>query len=238
VTEERPHHTRAAHPQLTLRLAPDPSYERQNYFVSKSNEQAFAMIELWPSWPDSMLILTGPRGAGKSHLGAIWAHRANAATQSACSLAAADMDALTAKGPLLLEDADEIGGEEARLFHLFNILRERGASLVLTARRPPDCWGLKTPDLISRLRLAPVAAIGPPDDDMMRAVLVKLLVERQLVVDTSVVSYVAMRLERSLDSARSFVEAADREALARQSRITKAIAGDILNSTEESSARG
>jgi chromosomal replication initiation ATPase DnaA len=232
VADEHPHHARDAHPQLTLKLAPDPNYERQNYFVSRSNEQALAMIELWPCWPDSMLILTGPRGAGKSHLGAIWASRANAAAQSASGLAAADINALTAKGPLLIEDADEIGGAEAQLFHLVNIMRESDASLVFTAKTPPDCWGLKTPDLLSRLRLAPAVTLGPPDDELIRAVLVKLLVERQLTADTGVLTYIAIRLERSLDAARLFVDALDREALARHRRITKAIAGDVLNTVQ------
>jgi chromosomal replication initiation ATPase DnaA len=62
----------------------------------------------------------------------------------------------------------------------------------------------------------------------MRAVLVKLLIDRQLVVDTAVVGYIALRIERSLDAARSFIDALDREALARQSRISRAIAGDVL----------
>jgi hypothetical protein len=70
--------------------------------------------------------------------------------------------------------------------------------------------------------------IGPPDDALLRAVLVKLLIDRQLVVDTGVVGYIAMRIERSLDAARSFIDALDREALARQSRISRAIAGDVL----------
>jgi chromosomal replication initiation ATPase DnaA len=220
---------RAAHRQLTLKLAPDPGYERENFFVSQSNQQAFAMIELWPSWPDTLLILTGPAGAGKSHLGTIWAARASAAIHSASSLAAADINAIAATGPLLIEDADGIGRAEAQLFHLVNLMRERGQALVLTARTKPDCWNLRTPDLLSRLRLAPSVAIGSPDDDLMQAVLLKLLIERQLVVDTGVISYIALRLERSLDAARSFVEALDREALARQSRITKAIAGDVLS---------
>ncbi len=62
----------------------------------------------------------------------------------------------------------------------------------------------------------------------MRAVLVKLLIDRQLVVDTGVVGYIALRIERSLDAARTFIDALDREALARQSRISRAIAGDVL----------
>ena len=94
--------------------------------------------------------------------------------------------------------------------------RDQAAALITSA------------DLLSRLRLAPAVAIGPPDDDLMRAVLVKLLIERQLVVETSVISYIAVRLERSLDAARLLVDALDEESLARQSRITKMIARDIL----------
>ncbi len=225
---EHPRQARPVHPQLTLKLAPDPGHEPENFFISQSNEQAFRMIELWPSWPHPWLILTGPAGAGKSHLGAIWAARANATIRSACSLAAAGIDALAAQGPLLIEDADSIGGAEAQLFHLINIVRERGAALMLTAKTPPDCWNLRTADLLSRLRLAPSVAIGLPDDELIQAVLVKLVIERQLLVDTGVISYIALRLERSLDAARTFVEALDREALARHTRITKAVAGDVL----------
>jgi chromosomal replication initiation ATPase DnaA len=225
---EKPRQARPANPQLTLNLAPDPGYERENFFVSDSNEQAYAMIELWPSWPDPTLLILGPSGAGKSHLGAIWASIAKAGIQSAASLAAEDIEALAAAGPLLLDDADAIGQSEAQLFHLVNLMRERGTALVLTAKTPPDAWGLRTADLVSRLRLAPTAAIGPPDDALMRAVLVKLLIDRQLVVDISVVGYIALRIERSLDAARSFIDALDREALARQSRISRAIAGDVL----------
>ena len=224
---EKPRQARPANPQLTLNLAPDPGYERENFFVSGSNEQAYAMIELWPSWPDPTLLILGPSGAGKSHLGAIWASIAKARVQSAASLAAADIEALAA-GPLLLDDADAIGQSEAQLFHLVNFMRERGTALVLTAKSPPDAWGLQTADLLSRLRLTPTAAIGLPDDALIRAVLVKLLIERQLVVDTGVVDYIALRIERSLDAARSFIDALDREALARQSPISRAIAGDVL----------
>ena len=228
MTGEKPRQARPANPQLTLNLAPDPGYERENFFVSGSNEQAYAMIELWPSWPDPTLLILGPSGAGKSHLGAIWASIAKAGIQSAASLAAEDIEALAAAGPLLLDDADAIGQSEAQLFHLVNLMRERGTALVLTAKTPPDAWGLRTADLVSRLRLAPTAAIGPPDDALMRAVLVKLLIDRQLVVDAGVVAYIALRIERSLDAARSFIDALDREALARQSGISRAIAGDVL----------
>lgn len=235
---EKPRQARLANSQLTLNLAPEPGYERENFFVSGSNEQAYAMIELWPRWPDSILLILGPSGAGKSHLGNIWASNAKAGIRSTATLAAADIDALAAAGPLLLEDADAIGQSEAQLFHLVNLMREGGTALVLTAKTPPDAWGLRTADLLSRLRLAPTAAIDPPDDALMRAVLVKLLVDRQLVVDTGVVGYIALRIERSLGAARTFIDALDRESLARHSRITWAIAGDVLLSLGHGGEQG
>lgn len=224
---EVPRRPSKTHPQLTLQLAPEPGYERENFFVSGSNEKAYRTIELWPRWPDPVLLILGPPGSGKSHLGAIWTSMAGAGIVPAAALGAANIEALAA-GPLLIEDADAIGEAEAKLFHLINSMRERATAMVLTAQRQPDGWGLRTADLLSRLRLAPAVELGPPDDALMRAVLVKLLIDRQLVVDTSVVSYIAMRIERSLDAARRLVAALDREALARQTPITRAIAADVL----------
>jgi chromosomal replication initiation ATPase DnaA len=128
----------------------------------------------------------------------------------------------------LLEDADAAPKVENELFHLLNLVRESDTYLVVTARRWPDSWGLATRDLLSRLRLAPAIEIGEPDDALVRAVLVKLFVDRQLVVDTSVVEYLALRIERSLDAARAVVEELDREALALRRPITRPVAADVL----------
>ncbi len=258
------------HPrQLALDLAPGPSFDPEDFLVSGSNERAYALVETWPDWPDPVLLLIGPPGSGKSHLGAIWAAKAGARRVSATGLAAADLDAFAAT-PLLIEDLDragldqdafgsnrlkrmnviesesverDVGGGpvsalprpalvQAPLFHLLNLVRERGPGLLLTARTPPEAWGLALADLVSRLRLAPRAEIGHPDDALMRAVLVKLLVERQLVVDTRLVDYAALRLGRSLDAARRFVEEIDRRALSRKARITRTLAAEVLRALE------
>ena len=82
-------------------------------------------------------------------------------------------------------------------------MRDERPFLLITARRAPDAVGhCGRADLVSRLRLAPDRRrIGAPDDALMRAVLVKLFADRQLVVD-GVVDYLVLRLERSLGAAR------------------------------------
>lgn len=214
--------------QLVLDIAPEPRYEAEDFLVSKSNAAAHAAIELWPDWPDRSLVLVGPAGAGKSHLGAIWARRAGAAIVPAAAFATNDVPGLGARRHVLIEDADRLVGEQKRLFHLMNFLAEARGSLLLTAGAFPDLWGFEVPDLLSRLRRAMVAEIFPPDDDLIRAVLVKLLVDRQLTIDISVIDYVLARLEPTLDAVRRLVDSLDREALSRGRRITRPIAADVL----------
>ena len=214
--------------QLTLDLPVETRFGREDFLVSPSNADAFETFEAWPSWPDRVLLLLGPTGAGKSHLGAIWAARSHAKILPASALGGADVAALASWGPLLLEDVDSARGIEAELFHLLNLVRNSAQSwLVLTARAWPDGWGLRTPDLLSRLRLAPAVEIAEPDEALVRAVLVKHFIDRQLMVD-----YLAMRIERSLDAARQVVDARDREALMAGRRITRPMAGEVLRALE------
>jgi chromosomal replication initiation ATPase DnaA len=214
--------------QLVLDIAPQPRFEDDDFLVSGSNAPAHAAIELWPDWPGSTLVLVGPAGAGKSHLGAIWARRAGATVVEAADFAGADIPALALRRLVLVEDADRLGEQQSRLFHLLNLLAETGGSLLLTACTFPDRWGVTLPDLLSRLRRAMVAEISRPDDDLIRAVLVKLLVDRQLMIEMSVIDYVLTRLEPTLAAVRRLVDSLDREALSRGRRITRPIAADVL----------
>jgi len=214
--------------QLTLDWPHDPSYAREDFLEAPGNAEALRAILAWPNWAGRMLMLVGPSGSGKSHLGAIWARAAAARGVAAEALANAPLIELASARALLIEDADRVGASEAALFHLLNLTRESGADVLLTARGQPNGWGLTTADLVSRLRLAPIVALGAPDLDLTRAVLFKLFSDRQLAVDPSVVAYIALRIERSLDAARAIVAALDREALARGKRVTRIMAAEFL----------
>ncbi len=212
--------------QLPLPFDHAPRYGLDDFMPSASNEAALMAVERWPGWPDRVLLLVGPEGAGKSHLARIWAARADADILSPLDLGG-DLDLLVRRNAVV-EDAERAGIPEPALFHLLNLVRERGLSLLVTARSAPTGWSLATADLVSRLRLAPIVEIAPPDDALMRAVLVKLFADRQLAVDAALVDWLALRIERSLDSARRAVAALDRAGLDAGRRITRTLAADLF----------
>jgi chromosomal replication initiation ATPase DnaA len=214
--------------QLTLELPLEPRFGREDFLVSPSNERAYALIERWPDWPDTILLLEGPKGSGKSHLAAIWAAQSHGWTVDAFEVGTDRVPHLVSNGALVIEDLHSAGGDEPALFHLLNLARERRAYVLITTAVAVGELPIRTPDLKSRLRLAPSVSLDPPDDALLRAVLVKLFIDRQLVVDTTVVDFLALRIERSLAAAAKTVAALDREALSRGRRITRPMAAELV----------
>ena len=214
--------------QLTLELPLEPRFGREDFLVSPSNERAYALIERWPDWPDTILLLEGPKGSGKSHLAAIWAAQSHGWRVDAFEVGTDRVPHLVSNGALVIEDLHSAGGDEPALFHLLNLARERRAYVLITTAVAVGELPIRTPDLKSRLRLAPSVSLDPPDDALLRAVLVKLFIDRQLVVDTTVVDFLALRIERSLAAAAETVAALDREALSRGRRITRPMAAELV----------
>lgn len=218
--------------QLPLDLPVAQGFDIDDFLVSPSNEEAYGMLDRWPDWSDPIAVLVGSPGAGKSHLATIWATKAHAWTIARADLTDARVPELISNGALVIEDCDRTQGGEAALFHLINAARERRSFVLMTASSEPGHWQIQTPDLLSRLRLAPIIPLLDPDDALLGAILVKIFVDRQLIVDTSVIDLIKMRAERSIVSIRDIVERIDREGLARGKRITRALVLDILRADE------
>jgi chromosomal replication initiation ATPase DnaA len=214
--------------QLAFALDHAESLAREDFLAGPSNAAALALIERWPDWPSRTILLRGPEGSGKSHLAAIWARGAGARMLSPPALGGADVPIALATGALVLENLAEGRFDEAALFHLLNLAREERAYVLITARSAPATWRMGVPDLVSRLRALPVVALEPPDDALLRAVMVKLFADRQLAVDESLIGFLATRIERSFAAARAAVARLDREALRLQRPVTRALAGELF----------
>jgi chromosomal replication initiation ATPase DnaA len=213
--------------QLALALGHAESYAREDFLSGPGNEGPLQLVEAWPDWPANALALVGPEGSGKTHLAMIWAAVAGARVIAARALRETELPSALATGALVVEDAPS-GADERALFHLINLAREEEASLLFTAHGAPATWPVVIPDLASRLRALPVATLQPPDDAMLRAVIVKLAADRQLALDESVVGYLSTRIERSFAAARAAVIALDHEALRQGRPPTRALAAEIF----------
>jgi chromosomal replication initiation ATPase DnaA len=214
--------------QLVLALDHAESFAREDFLTGPSNRAALSLIESWPDWPARVMALVGPEGAGKTHLASIWAQEAGARVMAAKLLAQADLPAALATGALVIEDLSPDNLDERALFHLLNLAREESAFVLMTARVPPASFQASIRDLASRLRAVPVVTLAPPDDALLRALIVKLAADRQLSVDEALVNYLANRIERSFAAARAAVKRLDEEAMRRQRPVTRALAAELF----------
>ena len=214
--------------QLAFALPHAESFTRDNFLEGPANAAGLALIDSWPDWPNRLMQLVGPEGSGKSHLAAIWAEQAGARSTSAHALTAAAVPGALATGALVVDDLKSSDVDERALFHLLNLAREEGASILITSRMPPSALQIELHDLRSRLRAIPTVLLLPPDDQLFRALIVKFCTDRQLGVDEAVVSYLTTRIERSYAAVRQVVELLDAEALRLGRPVTRALAAELL----------
>ena len=124
--------------QLILDLGHDVAQTEDDFMVCAGNELAFAHVMAFPGWAAPMTLLVGAAKSGKSHLARIWAKRAGAVIASAD-----DVEALATSGgqqPVLVEDTDRNGYEEAGLFHLLNQSMRDERPILMTARTQVGEW--------------------------------------------------------------------------------------------------
>jgi chromosomal replication initiation ATPase DnaA len=214
--------------QLVLSLPHAESFAREDFIAGPSNSRALALIDRWPDWPDDIVALIGPEGAGKSHLASIWAEKAGARRLSGHALADVDLVASFSTGALVVEDIAPSRIDEVALFHLLNLARQEKADLLLIARTAPGTWPIALPDLMSRLRALPVVTVAPPDDFLLRALMVKLATDRQIELDEALLSFLTHRVERSFTGARTALARLDREAMRQHRPVTRALAAELF----------
>lgn len=216
--------------QLTLDLPHEPLMGRDDFLESESNEKALKIIELWPNWPGNFVILYGPKGSGKTHLVEIWRELSNAQVFNVPDLSRLDVTQVVVEGPVVVEDVNnDIKLDQVALFHLMNAVLAEKTSLIITTNEHPAQWNISLPDLKSRVRLATVAELSMPSDNLLRQVIMKLFADRQLDVKDNVIEYMLLHMERSLQCAQELVREVDRFSLRESRRITKPVVSRVLN---------
>lgn len=212
--------------QLSFDLPPQVRLGPGDFFVSDANRAAVELVTGPRPWPGGKLALTGPHGAGKSHLARIWAEAAGAPVVAATAL---ERD-FRPQGGLVVEDLQALPrAAEETLFHLHDRLLGSGGRLLLTADRPPSAWPVRLPDLASRMQATLVARIDDPDDRLLAALLAKLFADRQVVPQPAVIPFLVPRIERSHAAAAAIVAALDAAALERRAGVSLGLVRAVLD---------
>jgi DnaA regulatory inactivator Hda len=219
--------------QIPLDLSHRPALGRDDFLVMPSNQLAVEVIDSWPDWRAPAIALCGPAGSGKSHLCQVWRASSGAVEVNAAALSASEPpDLIGDASCCVVDDMEEAlaGNRELqrRLFHLYNMMRERNGYLLISGRNPPARWRCELADLSSRLSTLPVFDLGAPDDMLIEAVLVKMFADRQLRISPEVLRYILPRMERSFESARALVTSIDTASLEQRREITIPLVRDVL----------
>jgi len=215
--------------QIPFDLSLEPSFAREDFIVSVSNQAALSLLDSWQSWSGHVAAIIGPSASGKSHLAHTWAYQASAINYTN----AGDIADLKTGQAILFEDADAAFKDgtidEDQFFHLFNWVKEKGGRLLVTAKKHPTKWPVSLPDLKSRLATIQVGEIKEPDDTLLVLLLGKLFSDRQLTMNGDVLIYITERIDRSFSTAFELVDMLDRAALSGKRKITKPLVKSCLD---------
>ncbi|WP_158967426.1 P-loop NTPase family protein [Chachezhania sediminis] len=214
--------------QLRFDLPVRTALGREDFFVSPAN--AIALAALDGVWPGEKMVLTGPAGAGKTHLAHVWAGESGARLIPAMDLAKQDLPDL-AQGPIAVEDVPRIAGrrdDETALFHLHNMVLGNGHRLLMTGRLVPRRWALSLPDLQSRCEGATSVALDTPDDALLGAVMIKMFADRGIRPKDGVILYLVRHMERSFAAAARVVDRLDHMSMDRGRDVNRQLAIELL----------
>jgi chromosomal replication initiation ATPase DnaA len=186
--------------QLPLDLETPDRFSRDNFIANTALTTTLSVLMHPGQWLSPHLILMGPKGSGKTHLGHIFADHTGARF-----VTAAETHNLTelANLPYVVDDAEE--ASEETLFHLCNHVQKSAQQLVLLTENQPIAWDVKLPDLSSRLNAMRILTLPEPDEELLIAILNKLFAQRAISPSPDFIDYIARRMDRSVGAAQKIV---------------------------------
>ena len=194
-------------------------------FVAGRNAEAVAALERLAAAPggETGVVLWGTSGAGKSHLLAATVADAARRGRAAHLVAAPEHadPALAVDGALVaVDDVDRADADAAaRLFTLYNALRERGGTLVAASAVPPARLGLRD-DVRTRLGWGLVYEIVPLADDEKPSALATYARERGFALGDDVIGYLLAHGRRDMRALVATLAELDRLSLAQKRPVT------------------
>ena len=215
--------------QLSLNLKKKGIYEEDDFLVSSSNKEAYKLVNSWPEWRSRKIIIFGDRGTGKTHLSKIWQKNTSAIILNLNQLKKIKFESFFKKKNIFIIENisdffDKINKKEKnnlekQLLHFYNLIEEKKGYLLLTSLIAPKLWKISLPDLKSRILSSIAVKIKKPNDQLLSSVLIKLFVDKQILIDKKIIKFIVYRSERSFANLENIVNKIDKQSLITKKKI-------------------
>jgi chromosomal replication initiation ATPase DnaA len=213
--------------QLILNFDYEQNFKDQDFYVSKSNEFAFKLLNSWPKWEKNFVNLIGEKFSGKTHLINIFLEKFKGIKIEANEINNEFLKKIKVFENIIIENLnDKI--DENLLFTLFNIIDQDNKYIILTSKNPIVDFSFKLKDLNSRSKNFLLCNIEKPGDDLMFALILKNLSDRQISIDKKLIDFIIKRIDRSYGKIFDFIYKIDKISLKRKKPIDFKIIKEAL----------
>jgi len=213
--------------QQILHFNFEQNFNDHDFYVSKSNEYSFKLLNNWPKWEKNFVNLIGENFSGKSHLINIFLQNFKGIKISADKITNNFLKEIKIYENIILEDLPE-SIDENLLFTLINTIEQDNKYLIVTSTKPIVNYKFSLGDLNSRAKNFLLSAIDKPEDDLMYALILKNLSDRQISIDKKLIDFIIKRVTRSYGKISDFIYKIDEISLKRKKPIDFKIIKEAL----------
>ena len=198
--------------QLLLDFDYEQNFRDDDFYVGKSNFYPFELINKWPKWEKNFLNISGEKFSGKTHLTNIFLKKFGGIKIESNLLNDENLKIIKSYQNIVLENLN-LNANEKLIYSLFNIIDQDNKFLIITSSEPVATINFKLEDLKSRTKNCLLAEIENPDDELMFALILKNLSDRQITLDKKLIDFIIKRVERSYGKIFEFIYKIDKISL-------------------------
>ncbi|MDC3117236.1 DnaA/Hda family protein [Candidatus Pelagibacter sp.] len=213
--------------QTIIKFDYDKNLKNEDYYLSKSNKHVFDFLNIWPKWEKNFVNVIGEKFSGKTHLMNIFLQKNKGIKFEGKSLRNEDLKKIKIYENIIIENLS-LDVDEKLLYSLFNLIEQDNKFIIVTSVKPIVNITFELKDLKSRAKNFILLNIEKPDDELMFAIILKNLSDRQISLDGKFVEFIIKRIERSYSKIYDFIYKIDQLSLKKKKSIDFKIINEVL----------
>ena len=213
--------------QLIIKFDYEKNFKDDDFYVSSSNKHIFTLLNHWPKWEKNFLNINGEKFSGKTHLINIFIKKFKGIKFDANLLSDKDLKTIKIHENIILENLDKNINEKL-IYSLLNIIDLDNKFIIITSEKPLVEIDFKLDDLRSRTKNFLLQKIEKPDDELMFALILKNLSDRQISIDKKLIDFIIKRIDRSYGKIFDFIYKVDELSLKKKKPIDFKIIKEVL----------